>query len=132
VAVTPTANACVRACTVTVTGGLYTDTCDSVTGLTYCQPIGPQGEETLVCLSRLDANTSPLPDTNDLCTLVEIPCRPGAACLGGAAGYCRQYCDMTANDISGVNSYCPNATPFCCQVTSGAQPLYAVCMPGSC
>ena len=132
VAVTPIANACMQTCEVMVTPGGTQDTCGSASGLSYCQPIGPSGRESLVCLSRLDADTTGLPNPGDLCKVTTAPCRPGAACVGEGQTFCRPYCDVGLNDVLNVNPLCPTVMPYCCSVLSGGVALYAVCGAGDC
>jgi hypothetical protein len=135
VAVSPSANACWQTCTVSVSAGVYSDTCGTTDGLDYCQPIGPKDNQSLVCLSRLDNDLSGLPNPGDDCAPVRKPCRPGAACVGDAGAVCRIYCDVTVN-VDGINRYCPSAglnpPQYCCQVTNNGNPIYAVCMPEGC
>ena len=126
VTVTPSASACLLTCE-----SPNYDCGSGPSGQVYCQPIGTNNTQTLVCLSRLDDNVSALPMTNEICRLVSNPCRSGDACFGTpgeTTGYCRRYCDPTTTDpcaALGSNYYC-------CTLMQEGSPVFSACMPDHC
>jgi hypothetical protein len=139
VAVSAMANSCQQKCAVSFTAPVTTenpvgfgDTCGG--GQQYCQPIGPEDNQTLVCLKRLDNGATVPLNTGDLCELVKTPCGFGDACVGNSQTYCRKYCDYGANNLDGSHEndqcrqYVGDLFKYCCQVTNGSEPVYAVCM----
>jgi hypothetical protein len=123
------AGACLQACEYQrdSTSGAYTDTC-AITAqtVTYCQPLGLQAKERLVCLELVgDDNGN---EENGLCEPVVSPCKQldgvgvatGLVCVNGQ---CRKLCDSASKAV-----VCTAPNLECCPVEGdGGGPVYSVC-----
>lgn len=86
-----TASACLVGCEVTFgDGGTYDDSCGStVLDRKYCQPVGLEDAERLVCLDT----TSSAEGVGSFCSPITQPCQEGLACIGTV---CRAHCQTVA------------------------------------
>ncbi len=87
------ASACIPGCELRWTASsLYADSCEPEPGKPqYCQPIGAQGGDMLVCLETSDTAQG----VGDICSPVSQPCLPGLACISGV---CKQHCNLSGGE----------------------------------
>ena len=109
-------NACLPACSVQLSAGLYTNTCTPNYYPRYCTPVGKTGNQQLVCLN---VGSAPLP-TGQPCSSAAAPCTAQDACIGGS---CRTYCQI---NVTNANSGC-GGSQQCCPLQVNATVLVGYC-----
>jgi hypothetical protein len=117
VKITSSASACIKRCTITWNGDAYGDNCSlNPSTPEYCQPVGAQGEQKLVCLPT--QNTAQV--EGGLCSAVDEPCRRGLACV---SLQCKIYCKP--EEDGGDGEQCSGSQN--CITKSQNSPRYGVC-----
>lgn len=127
VKISSSANACLTRCEIKW-GSTYSDNCGSTTQAPkYCQPVGEDIPQQLVCLDSRIVPQSP----GNACDPVDNPCARGSACIDGI---CYLHCDSTPSaDLGDIR--CQEINPNTGEPYSGAcctqgHGSYGVCRPG--